>query len=187
LENNQKHSSCVTCPKNCLYCNEENGECTRCENKYFLKNGLCVECLPNCVLCNSSTSCMRCNPNLEFINGICQENIETIQLQIKSKKPENKVSDPKQEQPKEESKEIEKSTETGCEYQIKDVQGKCYMCDPRFYLNSDYKCMPCLANCKKCLSDRLCLQCDPGFNLEFDKLERKVFCQKKNSTVSIQT
>jgi hypothetical protein len=130
---------------------------------------------------------MRCNPNLEFINGICQENIETIQLQIKSKEPENKVSNPKQEQPEEESKEIEKSTETGCEYQIKDVQGKCYMCNPRFYLNSDYKCMPCLANCKKCLSDRLCLQCDSGFNLELDKLERKVFCQKKNSTVSDMT
>jgi hypothetical protein len=117
--------------------------------------------------------------------GKCKEIDEQTKTTTNTEKEtQNTFSETESDSETNEKKEIESSEETGCDFQFKDSKGKCYICSERFYLNSEFKCMPCSQNCKRCLSDKFCLQCDKKFFLDYDKVNKNLNC-KNNKKVSI--
>ena len=62
------------CDKNCLKCNDNNGECSQCKDDYNLSGNKCIKCYSErCSECSdaSENSCSKCENGFHLIDGRC--------------------------------------------------------------------------------------------------------------------
>ncbi|ELP85065.1 protein serine/threonine kinase, putative [Entamoeba invadens IP1] len=82
-----ERGSCITCNEkyfhlsprescesydNLLYCvNKTETGCTKCENGYYIDNGLCTQCTLNCQTCANQIDCETCQDNFVLVSNRC--------------------------------------------------------------------------------------------------------------------
>lgn len=173
-------SSCVKCPVNCLFCEEATGECVQCEPGHFLDGNFCVSCPANCVFCVGSLQCRRCRKGYEIVSGHCKQmNIQKGSNNTQNT-TKNVITSSTKTTKSSAMTDTTKSTNNlpvSCEINLTSNATTCSICTTGFYLGSDFACYKCPANCKKCLSDRLCLKCARNFKLELK--QASVTCARK--------
>jgi hypothetical protein len=182
------HSSCSSCPSDCLFCSKYSLLCSICNPGYYKDGVHCLPCLENCSFCLSSGSCLRCDPTFELNDGQC------INKQIINEEKINKnnhfkeiISGNKNNQFKDKETEIklennENPKLLNCSKVKLNNLNKCYLCNSRFYLGSDYNCYPCSSHCATCRNDKFCLKCDSGFELKHIRETSTITCSPKKVT-----
>ncbi|MCQ2965733.1 MAG: hypothetical protein MJ250_03220 [Alphaproteobacteria bacterium] len=68
---------CKQCSEHCETCPANGGQCSKCEEGYYLKNGECLEC-PNGGYCDGSTQ-ITCNPSYYLQGEECLDSCEYTQ------------------------------------------------------------------------------------------------------------
>lgn len=181
-----KAFTCVECLPNCLFCHEQSKQCSTCKSGYFLDNFDCYKCGNNCSFCRDSIRCDRCLFGYELQKGECikiqkynEENQMTNQKENKfiQQVDEQEIKDKSIELFDNDQISVEKKLSNfPCILGFKNQIDKCYNCDNKYYLGSDFKCYSCSENCVRCRSDRICLKCEGGFNLNFLKIKNEIQC-----------
>lgn len=75
---------CKQCSEHCGICPASGGQCSKCEEGYYLKNGECIEC-PNGGYCNG-TSQITCNPSYYLVGEECLDSCEYTECKTNSTK-----------------------------------------------------------------------------------------------------
>jgi hypothetical protein len=176
------HSSCTNCPSNCLFCSKNSSSCSICNPGYYKDGTHCLPCPENCSFCLSPGSCLRCDPTFQLKNGKC------INIKITHEEKVNRnnhlkeiISDNENNQFEDKETEIklgnnENPKLLNCSKVKLNNLNKCYLCNSRFYLGSDYNCYPCSSHCATCRNNKFCLKCDFGFELKYIRETSNITC-----------
>lgn len=140
-----------TCMAHCAACNTKTGQCSKCEDGYWMEGGscnLCSDFLENCAVCDASGStCTKCFDGYKMTGGSCTGG----------------------------------SCEDGywwddwelacfaCPADCKTCSddATCESCFDGYYHDMD-RCVPCSQNCKQCNYNG-CTQCESGYELNNGK------------------
>lgn len=72
---NSTTGDCNFCIENhCDHCQDNNSQCSQCQDGYYLSNNLCLPCDPSCSTCFNDISCISCKDNFTFYNDLCRCN-----------------------------------------------------------------------------------------------------------------
>ena len=168
----------------CLTCNEENNQCSTCNNGYYLPTDdkvkleckKCSNLVENCIECYGSTYSITCTKCLNDYTLIYDQYLKTYRCKS--------IYEVEETEKQEEKQEIEETikenppvipecvTGTGekcltCDYS----KGICNSCNDGYYLPTDdeekTKCKKCsVENCQICegtINSNICKQCLPNF------------------------
>lgn len=150
-----------TCMAHCAACNTKTGQCSKCEDGYWMEGGscnLCSDFLENCAVCDASGStCTKCFDGYKLTGGSCTGG----------------------------------SCEDGywwddwelacfaCPADCKTCSddATCESCFDGYYHDMD-RCAPCSQNCKQCNYNG-CTQCESGYELNNGKCSQ-ITCEIAN-------
>lgn len=150
-----------TCMAHCAACNTKTGQCSKCEDGYWMEGGscnLCSDFLENCAVCDASGStCTKCFDGYKLTGGSCTGG----------------------------------SCEDGywwddwelacfaCPADCKTCSddATCESCFDGYYHDMD-RCVPCSQNCKQCNYNG-CTQCESGYELNNGKCSQ-ITCEIAN-------
>ena len=124
---------------NCNTCPEDRSICTECNDGYFLEGSICkMKCIDsNCITCSeSSTICTECKNGYYLEENKCKLKCDDSNCNFCLK---------------------EASICTECKSETKLYNGKCAL--------SEGKCHEQYLNCKYCLNEEGCIECNEGYKI----------------------
>ena len=144
VSNKSTNSCLINCGINCQQCLNETS-CKKClRGFYLLSNGSCGKCISNCDVCTDNTTCGQCSQSY-------------FKILPENKKCGSCNSDGNY-------RNISAGTcINNCQKNCKTClsSNKCSVCLPRFFLDENKSCIPCIANCSDCISNHSCSLCEP--------------------------
>ena len=177
---NSYSSSCVTCPKHCLFCDKVDRTCSVCNPGYYLEGARCVPCADNCLVCTGS-SCLKCGAGFTFDGAKCTKIQQTHSF---SAAPENAAPGPVSQGPRDvteaDAETTAPSTQPNCVLEKIDSK-RCTLCANGSYLSALFECIGCPEGCRICRNPKLCLRCEQSHFLELQRHTGALICVKKVS------
>lgn len=146
---------CVRGPSGCSLCHNKAPVCKICDKGMKMQDGQCVpDCdIKNCAICNGDETCKYCKSVLNPFAGY---------------EPAPNASDP--------CPFVCDPAELNCVVTSKMKAGVtdvcyslgCKICPPHSF-RKDHKCVSCGNGCDKCLNEKQCIKCKPGFSYYMGK------------------